>query len=68
MPTQKGAVANAHLKIVVEEGHVTMEELHKALDLAVRSITTGGCNCGLTGFDVSFVHSNPALSYAGRCC
>ena len=62
MATQKIAVKNAHVKIVVEEGRVTMEDLHKALDLAVREITRGGCNCGLTGFDISFLRSNPALN------
>lgn len=62
MATHKDAIENAHVKIVVEEGLVTMEDLHKALDLAVREITRGGCNCGLTGFDLSFVRSNQALS------
>ena len=55
---------NAHVKIVVEEGRVTMEDLHKTLDLAVRQITKGGCNCGLTGFDLSFLRGDPALSKA----
>ncbi len=62
MATQKIAVKNAHVKIVVEEGRVTLEDLHKALDLAVREITRGGCNCGLTGFDISFLRSNPVLN------
>jgi len=62
MATPKIAVENAHIKIVVEEDRVTMEDLHKALDLAVREITRGGCNCGLTGFDLSFLRSNPALN------
>lgn len=44
-----------HLKIVVSEGKVTMEDLHKALDVAIRGVVKGGCNCGLTGFDVSFL-------------
>ena len=61
MATQKPTNIN-HVKIVVAEGKVTMEDLHKALDLAVREITRGGCNCGLTGFDLSFIRSNPALS------
>ena len=56
------AIKNAHVKIVVDEGRVTMDDLHKALELAVREITKGGCNCGLTGFDLSFVRSNPALN------
>ena len=58
------AVNNAHVKIVVAEGRVTMDDLHKALDLAVRQITRGGCNCGLTGFDLSFLRGDPALSKA----
>ena len=62
MATTKTAVRNAQVKIVVDEGRVTMEDLHKALELAVREITKGGCNCGLTGFDISFVRSNPALN------
>jgi hypothetical protein len=48
-----------HLKIVVSEGKVTMEELHKALEVAVRGVVKGGCNCGLTGFDVSFLRGDP---------
>jgi len=64
MATQKIAVRNAHVKIVVEEGRVTMEDLHKALDLAVRQITKGGCNCGLTGFDLSFLRGDPAMNKA----
>jgi hypothetical protein len=62
MATTKAATdIQQHVRIVVEEGKVTMEDLHKALDLAVREITRGGCNCGLTGFDLSFIRSNPAL-------
>lgn len=64
MATQKSAVKNAHVQIVVEEGRVTLDELHKALDLAVREITKGGCNCGLTGFDLSFLRGDPALNKA----
>ena len=62
MATTKTTVRNAQVKIVVDEGRVTMEDRHKALELAVREITKGGCNCGLTGFDISFVRSNPALN------
>jgi hypothetical protein len=62
MATTTAVKKNAHVKIVVEEGRVTMEDLHKALDLAVRQITKGGCNCGLTGFDISFLRGDPALN------
>ena len=62
MANLKTEVRNAHVKIVVEEGRVTMDDLHKALDLAVREITKGGCNCGLTGFDLSFLRGDPALN------
>jgi hypothetical protein len=56
-------VANGHLKIVVAEGRVTLEELHKALDVAMKYVgPKGGCNCGLTGFDISFLRGDPALS------
>jgi len=64
MATTKTAVRNAHVKIVVEEGRVTMEDLHKALDVAVRQITKGGCNCGLTGFDLSFLRGDPGMNKA----
>ena len=64
MATQKSTVKNAHVKIVVEEGRVTLDHLHKALDLAVREITKGGCNCGLTGFDLSFLRGDPVLNKA----
>jgi hypothetical protein len=52
----------SHLKIVVAEGKVTMEDLHAALDLAIRHVVRGGCNCGLTGFDLSFVRGDPTLT------
>jgi hypothetical protein len=54
---------NSHVKIMVAEGRVTLEELHKALDLAIKQVVPkGGCNCGLTGFDVSFLRGDPELS------
>ena len=53
--------ANSHLRIVVAEGKVTLDDLHKALDVAIREVVRGGCNCGLTGFDVSFLRGDPAL-------
>ena len=53
--------ANSHVQIVVHEGKVTLEDLHAALDLAVKEIVRGGCNCGLTGFDLSFVRGDPGL-------
>jgi len=55
-----------HVKIVVSEGKVTMEDLHKALDQAVRHVGRSGCNCGLTGFDLSFVRGDPALHALGE--
>jgi hypothetical protein len=51
-----------HLKIVVAEGKVTLEELHAALDTAIKGIVKGGCNCGLTGFDLSFLRGDPAVA------
>jgi hypothetical protein len=66
METQDRAInveRNSHVKIVVAEGKVTLEELHKALDLAIKQVVPkGGCNCGLTGFDLSFLRGDPALS------
>jgi hypothetical protein len=51
-----------HIKIVVSEGKVTLEELHRALDVAVaQMVPKGGCNCGLTGFDLSFLRGDPAI-------
>ena len=52
----------SHVKIVVAEGKVTLEDLHAALDQAVREVVKGGCNCGLTGFDLSFLRGDPALA------
>ena len=47
---------NNHVEIVVAEGHVTLEDLHRALDTAIKYVVPrGGCNCGLTGFDLSFI-------------
>ena len=37
-----------HVQIVVAEGKVTLEDLHAALDQAIRHVG-GGCNCGLPG-------------------
>jgi hypothetical protein len=54
--------SNNHVKIVVTEGKITLDELHKALDEAVRLVTKGGCNCGLTGFDISFLRGDPELN------
>jgi hypothetical protein len=39
-----------------------MQDLHAALDEAVKFVVRGGCNCGLTGFDLSFVRGDPALA------
>jgi len=55
-------MTNNHVKIVVSEGKVTLEELHRALDLAIKHVVPkGGCNCGLTGFDISFLRGDPEL-------
>ena len=62
MPSEAGPKQNSHLQIVVAEGKVTMQDLHTALDEAVRFVVKGGCNCGLTGFDLSFVRGDPALA------
>jgi hypothetical protein len=64
METKTGVTAtkSSHLKIVVAEGKVTLEDLHAALDRSIKQITKGGCNCGLTGFDISFVRGDPALA------
>lgn len=62
MQTQQTAMSNNHLRIVVTEGKVTMEDLHAALDQAIRHVVKGGCNCGLTGFDVSFLRGDPEVS------
>jgi hypothetical protein len=65
MSTQISKLENDHLKIVVHEGRVTLEDLHKALDVAIKHmVPKGGCNCGLTGFDISFLRGDPAISRA----
>ncbi len=56
----------SHVQIVVAEGKVTLEDLHAALDVAIKHVVRGGCNCGLTGFDVSFVRGDPALTELGK--
>lgn len=54
---------NSHLKIMVSEGRVTLEDLHRALDQAIAQVVPrGGCNCGLTGFDISFLRGDPVLA------
>lgn len=65
MITNKIQAQNDHVKIVVREGRVTLEELHKALDIAVKQmVPKGGCNCGLTGFDLTFLRGDPEISRA----
>ena len=54
--------ATRHLQIVVSEGRVTLEDLHAALDHAVKGVVKGGCNCGLTGFDVAFLLGDPEIA------
>jgi hypothetical protein len=66
MASESPTRASGHLRIVVAEGKVTLEDLHKALDEAVKGTVHGGCNCGLTGFDVSFVRGDPALAGLGN--
>lgn len=54
---------NNHVRIVVAEGEVTLEDLHRALDAAIKyAVPRGGCNCGLTGFDLSFLRGDPRLT------
>jgi len=54
---------NSHVKIIVSEGKVTLEDLHAALEQAVKlKVPKGGCNCGLTGFDISFLRGDPELN------
>jgi len=57
---------NGHLKVIVAEGKVTMEDLHAALDKAILGVTKGHCNCGLTGFDFSFLRGDPEIRIAGE--
>jgi hypothetical protein len=59
MQPQAAPIRNNHLQIVVAEGKVTLQDLHAALDKAIQ-VVAGHCNCGLTGFDVSFLRGNPA--------
>jgi len=59
---QHDVSTNRHLQIVVAEGKVTLEDLHAALDQAIKGVVRGGCNCGLTGFDVSFLRGDPAVT------
>lgn len=58
MQPQPASIKNGHLQIVVTEGKVTLQDLHAALDRAMQSVA-GHCNCGLTGFDVSFLRGDP---------
>ena len=62
---QRPKMGHDHVRIVVQEGRVTLEDLHKALDIAVKQMgPKGGCNCGLTGFDISFLRGDPVISSA----
>ena len=55
--------AHSHVKIFVGE-KATLENLHAALDHAVKQfVPKGGCQCGLTGFDISFLKGDPAITH-----
>jgi hypothetical protein len=56
--TKEKVMPNNHVRIVVAEGKVTLKDLHAALEAAIRHVG-GGCNCGLTGFDLSFLRGDP---------
>jgi len=61
MPSHEQLASNSRvLTIAVARGKVTIDDLHKALDLAVRHLG-GNCQCGMTGFDLKFVAVDPAL-------
>ena len=66
MPATGSAQTRGHLKIVVAEDKVTMEDLHTALERAVSLVVKGGCNCGLTGFDITFLRGDPELTGLGE--
>lgn len=63
MENKERTMKNNHVQIVVAEGKVTLEDLHAALDQAIKLVVRGGCNCGLTGFDLSFLRGDPGLSF-----
>jgi len=58
---QTEARASKHVKIVVAENKVTLQDLHAALGEVIKHLG-GGCNCGLTGFDVTFLRGDPELA------
>lgn len=58
--TKLSAANSRVLKIAVAREKVTPEDLHKALDAALRHVG-GGCQCGLTGFDLHFIAVDPVL-------
>jgi len=54
---------HSSVKILVGE-KATLENLHAALDQAVkRFVPKGGCQCGLTGFYITFLGGDPALAH-----
>lgn len=62
MSINKASATHGHVRIVVQEGKVTIDDLHKALDVAIKHmVPKGGCNCGLTGFDISFLRGDPVI-------
>ncbi|MBZ5572313.1 MAG: hypothetical protein LAO09_10605 [Acidobacteriia bacterium] len=63
MENKERTAKNNHVQIVVAEGKVTLEDLHAALDQAIKLVVKGGCNCGLTGFDLSFLRGDPGLAF-----
>jgi len=61
MQSKETVAANSRiLTIAVTRGKVTLEDLHAALDSAVKHLG-GNCQCGMTGFDLKFVAVDPAL-------
>ncbi len=53
---------NQRINIVVSEGRVTLDDLHKSLDLAIKQIPGGCLHCGLVGFDLAFLRGDPELT------
>jgi hypothetical protein len=61
-PADERTRAHSYVKVVVGE-KATLENLHAALDQAIRQfVPKGGCQCGLTGFDLTFLGGDPALA------
>jgi hypothetical protein len=63
---QANVPTSGHIRIVVEEGAITLVTLERAIVNVLRQLQPGGCvTCGLVGFDLSILRGDPPFAVGG---